>query len=82
LATTTVAGYVNGERRQYSPLTDLLFSVDFLIRWLSRVMTLVPGDVICTGTPAGVGPLHAGDVVEVVVEGIGTLRNPVAAPAP
>ena len=82
LATTTVAGYVNGERRQYAALTDLLFSVDFLIRWLSRVMTLVPGDVICTGTPAGVGPLHAGDVVEVVVEGIGTLRNPVAAPAP
>ncbi len=82
LATTTVAGYVNGERRQYAPVTDLLFSVDFLIRWLSRIMTLVPGDVISTGTPAGVGPLNAGDVVEVVVEGIGTLRNPVAAPAP
>jgi 2-keto-4-pentenoate hydratase/2-oxohepta-3-ene-1,7-dioic acid hydratase in catechol pathway len=81
LSTSSVAGYVNGERRQFAPLTDLLFSADYLIRWISRVMTLAPGDIISTGTPAGVGPLHAGDVVEVVVEGVGTLRNPVEAPA-
>jgi 2-keto-4-pentenoate hydratase/2-oxohepta-3-ene-1,7-dioic acid hydratase in catechol pathway len=81
LAKSTVAGYVNGERRQFAPVTDLLFSVDFLIHWISRMMTLVPGDVISTGTPSGVGPLRAGDVVEVVVDGVGTLRNPVVAPA-
>jgi 2-keto-4-pentenoate hydratase/2-oxohepta-3-ene-1,7-dioic acid hydratase in catechol pathway len=81
LAKSTVAGYVNGERRQFAPVTDLLFSVDFLIHWISRMMTLLPGDVISTGTPSGVGPLRAGDVVEVVVEGVGTLRNPVVAPA-
>lgn len=81
LAKSSVAGYVNGERRQFAPLTDLIFSVDFLIHWISRMMTLLPGDVISTGTPAGVGPLKAGDVVEVVVDGVGTLRNPVVAPA-
>jgi len=48
-----------------------------LIRFISQVMTLEPGDVIATGTPAGVGSLKAGDVVEVTVEGVGTLRNPV-----
>jgi 2-keto-4-pentenoate hydratase/2-oxohepta-3-ene-1,7-dioic acid hydratase in catechol pathway len=57
----------------------MIFSVDAIIRWISRVMTLVPGDVVATGTPAGVGPLAPGDVVEVTVAGIGTLRNPVAA---
>jgi 2-keto-4-pentenoate hydratase/2-oxohepta-3-ene-1,7-dioic acid hydratase in catechol pathway len=57
----------------------MLFSVDVIIRWISQVMTLLPGDVIATGTPAGVGPLNAGDVVEVVVSGVGTLRNPVVA---
>jgi 2-keto-4-pentenoate hydratase/2-oxohepta-3-ene-1,7-dioic acid hydratase in catechol pathway len=55
--------------------------VEFLIRWLSRMMTLIPGDVIATGTPAGVGPLTAGDTIEVSVSGIGVLHNPVHAPA-
>jgi 2-keto-4-pentenoate hydratase/2-oxohepta-3-ene-1,7-dioic acid hydratase in catechol pathway len=55
------------------------FPVDYLIRWISRMMTLLPGDVIATGTPAGVGPLAPGDVVEVVVNGVGTLSNPVIA---
>jgi len=50
------------------------------VRWISRVMTLYPGDLIATGTPAGVGPLVAGDVVEVGVGGVGVLRNPVQAP--
>jgi 2-keto-4-pentenoate hydratase/2-oxohepta-3-ene-1,7-dioic acid hydratase in catechol pathway len=57
----------------------MIFSVDAIIRWISQVMTLTPGDVIATGTPAGVGPLRPGDVVEVEVRGIGTLRNPVIA---
>jgi 2-keto-4-pentenoate hydratase/2-oxohepta-3-ene-1,7-dioic acid hydratase in catechol pathway len=56
----------------------MMFSVDVIIRWISQVMTLEPGDVIATGTPSGVGPLAAGDVVEVSVGGIGTLSNPVA----
>jgi 2-keto-4-pentenoate hydratase/2-oxohepta-3-ene-1,7-dioic acid hydratase in catechol pathway len=79
LAKTTVEALVNGQRRQFAPVTDLIFSVDAIIRWISQAMTLVPGDVIATGTPAGVGPLAPGDVVEVVISGIGTLRNPVAA---
>jgi 2-keto-4-pentenoate hydratase/2-oxohepta-3-ene-1,7-dioic acid hydratase in catechol pathway len=68
---------LNGTRKQYSALTAMVFPVDVIIRWVSRVMTLVPGDVIATGTPAGVGPIKAGDVVEVAISGIGTLRNPV-----
>jgi 2-keto-4-pentenoate hydratase/2-oxohepta-3-ene-1,7-dioic acid hydratase in catechol pathway len=55
----------------------LAFPVPFLIRYISQVMTLEPGDLIATGTPAGVGPLRDGDVVEVSVEGVGVLRNPV-----
>jgi 2-keto-4-pentenoate hydratase/2-oxohepta-3-ene-1,7-dioic acid hydratase in catechol pathway len=58
----------------------MIYPVAFLVRWISRVMTLNPGDLIATGTPAGVGPLVSGDVVEVSVGGIGVLRNPVEAP--
>jgi 2-keto-4-pentenoate hydratase/2-oxohepta-3-ene-1,7-dioic acid hydratase in catechol pathway len=79
VAATTVEAFVNGQRRQLGRVTDLLFSVDAIIGWISRVMTLEPGDVVATGTPPGVGPLVAGDVVEVVVSGVGTLRNPVVA---
>jgi 2-keto-4-pentenoate hydratase/2-oxohepta-3-ene-1,7-dioic acid hydratase in catechol pathway len=67
---------LNGVRKQHAPFTDMLFPIDVIIPWVSRVMTLLPGDVIATGTPAGVGPMKAGDVVEIVVPGIGTLRNP------
>jgi 2-keto-4-pentenoate hydratase/2-oxohepta-3-ene-1,7-dioic acid hydratase in catechol pathway len=70
---------VNGELRQSSRTSLMIYSVAFLIRWISHVMTLEPGDVIATGTPAGVGPLVAGDIVEVGVGGIGVLRNPVQA---
>lgn len=70
---------VNGEIRQNSRTSDLVFDVPTLIAFISRVMTLVPGDLILTGTPSGVSQLYDGDVVEVSVEGIGTLRNPVAA---
>jgi len=75
----TVATFVNGARRQFGRASEMIFSVDVIIRWVSRIMTLEPGDVVATGTPAGVGALAAGDLVEVVVSGIGTLRNPVAA---
>lgn len=68
---------VNGEVKQSGNTRDFIFPVDVVIRYIARVMTLVPGDVILTGTPAGVGPLVAGDVVEVAIEGIGTLINPV-----
>ncbi|MFZ0313426.1 MAG: fumarylacetoacetate hydrolase family protein [Candidatus Korobacteraceae bacterium] len=72
-----VQSRVNGELRQNGTTADFLFPLDVLVRFISQVMTLEPGDVIATGTPAGVGPLKAGDVVEVTVEGVGTLRNPV-----
>ncbi len=78
-ATATLETYVNGTRHQSASATEMIFPVDVIIRWVSRMMTLVPGDVVATGTPAGVGPLRAGDVVEVVVGGVGTLRNPVIA---
>ena len=68
---------VNGEVRQEGNTRDFIFSLDAIIRYISQVMTLLPGDLIATGTPAGVGPVQAGDVVEVSVEGVGTLRNPV-----
>lgn len=72
-----VQSRVNGELRQNGVTTDFLFPLDVLMRFITQIMTLEPGDVIATGTPVGVGPLKAGDVVEVTVEGVGTLRNPV-----
>jgi len=74
-----VEAYLNGERRQHSPTSNMVFSVAHLIAFISRIMTLLPGDVIATGTPAGIGPMSPGDVVEVRVEGIGALQNPVVA---
>lgn len=68
---------VNGEVRQSGRTSAMAFPVPFLIRYISNVMTLNPGDLIATGTPAGVGPLLDGDTVEVEVEGVGTLRNQV-----
>jgi 2-keto-4-pentenoate hydratase/2-oxohepta-3-ene-1,7-dioic acid hydratase in catechol pathway len=72
---------VNGEVRQRGRTSVMAFTVPYLIRYISHVMTMLPGDVISTGTPAGVGPLADGDVCEVEVEGIGILRNPVRAVA-
>jgi 2-keto-4-pentenoate hydratase/2-oxohepta-3-ene-1,7-dioic acid hydratase in catechol pathway len=72
-----LATRVNGEIRQRGNTRDFIFALDVAIRYISQVMTLVPGDLIATGTPAGVGPLVAGDVVEVTVDGVGTLINPV-----
>ena len=76
-----VETHVNGVQRQSARTSLMAFPVLFLMRWISRMMTLFPGDVIATGTPAGVGPLVAQDVVEVSVEGIGTLRNMVHPPS-
>lgn len=73
----TVRSRVNGEIRQDGSTADMISGVAELVAYISQVMTLEPGDVILTGTPSGVGPLHPGDVVEVEIEGIGTLRNPV-----
>jgi 2-keto-4-pentenoate hydratase/2-oxohepta-3-ene-1,7-dioic acid hydratase in catechol pathway len=68
---------VNGEIRQDGTTADLVFNVPTLIAYLSKYMTLLPGDHIMTGTPAGVGPIKPGDSIEVEIEGIGTLRNTV-----
>jgi 2-keto-4-pentenoate hydratase/2-oxohepta-3-ene-1,7-dioic acid hydratase in catechol pathway len=68
---------VNGEIKQDGRTSQMVFSVDFLIRYISRQMTLNPGDVIATGTPSGVSQLNPGDVCDVTIEGIGMLRNPV-----
>ncbi len=73
---------VNGEMRQMGSTRDMVFNVRQLIAFISSVMTLEPGDVLMTGTPAGVGPLLPGDQVEVSIEGIGTLKNVVIAEAP
>jgi 2-keto-4-pentenoate hydratase/2-oxohepta-3-ene-1,7-dioic acid hydratase in catechol pathway len=75
----TVEGWVNGERRQASSTRELIFGIPRLIAHITAVMTLLPGDVISTGTPAGIGPLKPGDRVTVKVEEVGELSNPVVA---
>jgi 2-keto-4-pentenoate hydratase/2-oxohepta-3-ene-1,7-dioic acid hydratase in catechol pathway len=72
-----VIGRVNGQVRQHAPASDMHFSIPHLVSFISGIMTLEPGDLIATGTPAGVGPLHPGDVVEVEIPGVGILSNPV-----
>ena len=72
-----VFGRVNGEVRQRSSTDQLIFDVGYLVWFVSRVMTLHPGDIISTGTPSGIGPLVPGDRVEIEVEGVGVLGNPV-----
>ena len=73
---------VNGEQRQHSGIDAMVHDVPALVAYVSSCMTLLPGDVILTGTPAGVGPLIAGDSVSVGITGIGTLTNPVRSAAP
>ena len=68
---------VNGVERQRGRAADMVFGIPALLAFISRVMTLEPGDLVATGTPAGIGPLVDGDVVEVEVPGVGVLRNPV-----
>ncbi len=78
LGALAVEGRVNGAVRQRSTTAQLIFPPAHLVWAISRVMTLLPGDIISTGTPSGIGPLAAGDVVEVEVAGVGILSNPVA----
>ena len=72
-----IEGWVNGQRRQNSTTAQLVFSIDYLIAYITNVMTLLPGDVVATGTPSGVGPLQPGDEVTIKVAGVGELTNPV-----
>lgn len=78
-AALRVETFVNGTRRQSSATSNMIFGVARLVSYVSRVMTLLPGDLIATGTPEGVGPLRPGDEVAVSIDGIGRLVNPVAA---
>jgi 2-keto-4-pentenoate hydratase/2-oxohepta-3-ene-1,7-dioic acid hydratase in catechol pathway len=78
-ASLTVVTRVNGAERQRGSASDMVFSVPTLLAYISRVMTLEPGDVVATGTPAGVGPLSEGDTVEIEVVGVSKVSNPVKA---
>lgn len=73
-----VTALVDGELKQSAPLSDMVFDVPFIIEFVTKVMTLWPGDVILTGTPSGIGPMSAGGEVEVAVQGLGSLKNRVS----
>ena len=73
----TVETRLNGEVKQHGNTRDLIFPIDVLLRYITAAMTLYPGDLIPTGTPAGVAPMQPGDKIEVMIDGIGTLANPV-----
>jgi len=79
-APTTVTTRLNGKVVQKAPMSDRVFDDAALVAYISRIMTLEPGDVIATGTPAGIAPMKPGDVVEVEVDSVGCLRNRVAGP--
>ena len=76
-AGVTVETRVNGQVRQHGTTTDMIFPLEQIVRYIAGIMTLYPGDLIATGTPEGVGPVVAGDVMEIEVGGVGVLRNPV-----
>jgi 2-keto-4-pentenoate hydratase/2-oxohepta-3-ene-1,7-dioic acid hydratase in catechol pathway len=76
-ASAEVSTYLNGERRQHASTSEFIFTVEEVMRYIADVMTLEPGDLISTGTPAGVGPMKSGDRVEIRVSGVGSLSNPV-----
>lgn len=71
----TIESRVNGRTIQKSNTSNLIFSVPFLVSYLSQVMTLLPGDIILTGTPGGISGMHHGDTVEIIIEGLGVLKN-------
>lgn len=81
LTALEVVTRVNGEQRQHGKAADMAFSIPFLVAYISAIMTLERGDLIATGTPAGVGKLDEGDIVEVEVVGVSMVTNPVAAPS-
>lgn len=72
--------YLNGELKQLTRTSQMIFSVNKLVSFISHIMTLLPGDIIATGTTSGIGPMKSGDTVEIKIEGIGTLRNYVIKP--
>jgi 2-keto-4-pentenoate hydratase/2-oxohepta-3-ene-1,7-dioic acid hydratase in catechol pathway len=72
-----VEAYLNGKRKQSSSTGNMKFTVDVIVSFISQVMTLMPGDVIATGTPPGIGPMRAGDEIEIRISGIGLLKNTV-----
>ena len=74
-----ISSYLNGTRQQHSNTTQLIFSPLQLVSFISHIMTLLPGDVIATGTPSGIGPMAVGDRIDVVIDGIGTLSNTIVA---
>ena len=78
-STLNISCEVNDEVKQSSNTKEMIRGVHEMVSWISKVMTLIPGDVILSGTPAGVGPIVAGDSVSVTIQGIGTLTNPVVA---
>ena len=79
LGGVSVVTRLNGEERQRGSADQMVFSIPFLISYISRIMTLEPGDLVATGTPEGIGPLADGDVVEVELVGLSSLLNPVLA---
>jgi 2-keto-4-pentenoate hydratase/2-oxohepta-3-ene-1,7-dioic acid hydratase in catechol pathway len=79
LASLSVVTRVNGIERQRGAAAEMVFPIAELLAYISGIMTLEPGDLVATGTPGGVGPLVPGDVVEVEVQGVSTVRNPVVA---
>jgi 2-keto-4-pentenoate hydratase/2-oxohepta-3-ene-1,7-dioic acid hydratase in catechol pathway len=81
LSKLEVVTRVNGTQRQHGKSSDMAFSIPFLLSYISHVMTLEPGDLVATGTPAGVGKLAEGDIVEVEIVGLSMVTNPVAAPS-
>ncbi|MFC1475652.1 fumarylacetoacetate hydrolase family protein [Candidatus Zixiibacteriota bacterium] len=76
---TTVESFLNGENKQSGNTSDLLFPVPFLVSYISEIMTLLPGDIISTGTPEGISPMQPGDTIEIRVSGVGSLTNQVVA---
>jgi len=76
-ANLRVRTYVNGDKKQDAPISEMMFSVDDIIAYVSAFMTLEPGDLIATGTPSGVGPMEAGSQVRIQIDGIGVLENAV-----
>ena len=81
LSALEVVTRVNGTQRQHGRSADMAFSIPFLLSYISHIMTLEPGDLVATGTPAGVGKLSPGDIVEVEIVGLSMVTNPVAAPS-
>jgi len=81
LSELEVVTRVNGEQRQHGRAADMAFSIPMIVSYISHIMTLEPGDLIATGTPAGIGKLADGDIVEVEVVGVSMVTNPVAAPS-